>query len=68
MAFISIVGYDMANYSNLAAQITPAVECFAFDSIASTNDYLSALDFSKTTQICITSEQHRAKVSMSVAG
>ena len=51
----------MANYSNLAAQITPTVECFAFDTIASTNDYLSALDFSKTTQICITSEQTQGK-------
>ena len=51
----------MANYSNLAAQITPEVECFAFDTIASTNDYLSALDFSKTTQICITSEQTQGK-------
>jgi BirA family biotin operon repressor/biotin-[acetyl-CoA-carboxylase] ligase len=51
----------MANYSNLVDQIDTQVECFTFDSIASTNDYLSALDFSSTTQICIASEQTQGK-------
>ena len=51
----------MANYSHLVDQISAPVECFVFDSIASTNDYLSALAFSKTTQICIANEQTQGK-------
>ena len=51
----------MANYSHLVDQISTPVECFVFDSIASTNEYLSALAFSKTTQICIAHEQTQGK-------
>lgn len=61
MAFFNVAGYYVANYSNLVDQIDAQVECFAFDSITSTNDYLSALDFSSTTQICIASEQTKGK-------
>ena len=61
MAFIDVADYHMANYSHLVDQISASVECFVFDSIASTNDYLSALAFSKTTQICIANEQTQGK-------
>ncbi len=61
MAISYVASYYVANYSNLANQIGSSVECFAFDSIASTNDYLSALAFSDTTQICIASEQTQGK-------
>jgi len=51
----------MADYSNLKTQIDLPVECFVFDSIASTNDHFSTLEFSKKTQICITREQTQGK-------
>jgi len=51
----------MADYSNLEGQIDSPVECFVFDSIPSTNDYLSSLTFSKTTQVCVTREQTQGK-------
>jgi BirA family biotin operon repressor/biotin-[acetyl-CoA-carboxylase] ligase len=51
----------MADYSHLQQQLGDGVECFVFDSIPSTNDYLSALAFSKSPKICITREQTRGK-------
>lgn len=51
----------MVDYSSLEDKISTPVECFVFDSIASTSDYLSALEFSKTTQVCIAREQTQGK-------
>ncbi len=51
----------MVNYSNLANYLSDDIECFAFDSIPSTNDYLAQLTFCTKTQVCITSEQTRGK-------
>ncbi len=51
----------MVDYSNLEDKINSPVEYFVFDSIASTNDYLSALAFSQTTQVCIAREQTQGK-------
>ncbi len=51
----------MVDYSHLESNIDSPVECFVFDSIASTNNYLSSLKFSKTTQICIAREQTQGK-------
>ncbi len=47
----------MANYSNLTNYLNDDIECFVFDSISSTNDYLAQLVFCTKTQVCITSEQ-----------
>jgi BirA family biotin operon repressor/biotin-[acetyl-CoA-carboxylase] ligase len=47
----------MNDYANLKAQINSPVDCFIFDTITSTNDYLASLKFSKITQVCITEEQ-----------
>lgn len=51
----------MADYSNLESQINTPVKCVVFDSIASTNDYLSMLAFSKTPQVCIAREQTQGR-------
>ncbi|ABL02688.1 biotin--acetyl-CoA-carboxylase ligase [Candidatus Ruthia magnifica str. Cm (Calyptogena magnifica)] len=51
----------MVNYSDLVNYLSDDVECFTFDSISSTNDYLSQLAFCTKTQICIASEQTRGK-------
>ncbi len=51
----------MANYSTLPSLLSDDIECFIFDSIPSTNDYLTNLEFSLATQICITSEQTHGK-------
>ena len=51
----------MADYSDLKDLIKQDVECFVFDSIASTNQHLSGLEFSNTTQVCIAREQTQGK-------
>lgn len=51
----------MADYSTLPALLTDDIECFVFDSLPSTNDYLSGLPFSNHTQVCITTEQTHGK-------
>ena len=51
----------MADYSTLSIQLTDDIECFVFDTIPSTNDYLSGLPNSTKTQICIASEQTSGK-------
>ncbi len=51
----------MADYSNLEGQIDTPVECFVFNSIDSTNDYLSGLAFSRTTQVCVAREQTQGR-------
>ncbi|MDC9726615.1 MAG: biotin--[acetyl-CoA-carboxylase] ligase [Candidatus Thioglobus sp.] len=51
----------MADYPNLESQINTPVTCVVFDSIASTNDYLSTLAFSKTPQVCIAREQTQGR-------
>ncbi|SMN16451.1 Biotin operon repressor / Biotin-protein ligase [uncultured Candidatus Thioglobus sp.] len=48
----------MADYSDLESKIDSPIEYVVFDSIASTNDYLSKLSNNNTkTQICIALEQ-----------
>jgi BirA family biotin operon repressor/biotin-[acetyl-CoA-carboxylase] ligase len=51
----------MNDYANLKSKINSPVDCFIFDTITSTNDYLATLKFSKTTQICITQEQTKGR-------
>ena len=51
----------MTDYSTLSALLPNSVECFVFDSIPSTNSYLSALPFCKNTQVCITTEQTQGR-------
>ncbi len=51
----------MADYSDIKTQIKFPVELTVFDSIPSTNHYLSSLEFSATTQICIAREQTQGK-------
>lgn len=50
---------DLAKYlkNNLNAEI----ECFVFDSIPSTSDYLLSLEFAKNPQVCIASAQTAGK-------
>lgn len=57
MVVISVTRYVMAHYSDLASYLSNDIECFAFDSIPNTNDYLAQLAFCTKTQVCITSEQ-----------
>ncbi len=57
MVVASAANFDMVDYSNLADQLGESVECFVFDSIPSTNDYLAQQAFCKKTQVCITAEQ-----------
>ncbi|MBE8189340.1 MAG: biotin--[acetyl-CoA-carboxylase] ligase [Candidatus Thioglobus sp.] len=51
----------MADYSTLSTLLADDIECFVFDSLPSTNDYLANLPFCKNPQICITSEQTAGK-------
>ncbi len=51
----------MIQYSTLSALLPKDVECFVFDSLPSTNDYLANLPVSDGVQVCITSEQTRGK-------
>ncbi len=51
----------MADYSTLASLLSDDIECFVFDSIPSTNDYLTGLPFSTKTQVCIATEQTHGK-------
>lgn len=51
----------MADYSTLSTLLAEDIECFVFDSLPSTNSYLTSLAFSKRTQVCITSEQTYGK-------
>ncbi len=52
---------DMDNYSNLGTYLNDDVDCYSFDSIPSTNDYLSSLEFSPRIQVCIAREQTHGK-------
>lgn len=61
MVVISVTRYVMVYYSDLASYLSDDIECFTFDSIANTNDYLSQLAFCTKTQVCITSEQTHGK-------
>lgn len=61
MVVISVTRYVMVDYSDLASYLGDDIECFTFDSIANTNDYLSQLAFCTKTQVCITSEQTHGK-------
>lgn len=51
----------MVDYSDLKVHLTGDIECHIFDSIPSTNDYLSALAFSPKTQVCISAQQTQGK-------
>jgi len=51
----------MVDYSDLNKLIKHDVECFVFDSIASTNMHLCDLKPSNTTQVCIAREQTQGK-------
>ncbi len=53
--------YDMVDYSRLENYLSDEVECFVFDSIPSTNNYLSSLAFSLKTQVCIAAQQTQGK-------
>ncbi|SEH61881.1 biotin--acetyl-CoA-carboxylase ligase [Bathymodiolus azoricus thioautotrophic gill symbiont] len=61
MAFFGFGAYNMDNYSNISAHLNGDIDCHIFDSIPSTNDYLSSLEFSPRTQVCIASEQTQGK-------
>lgn len=61
MVIIGIGGYNMVDYSDLNRYLPSDIECFIFDSIASTNDYLLSLKFSPKTQVCIATEQTQGK-------
>ncbi|SMN10667.1 Biotin operon repressor / Biotin-protein ligase [uncultured Candidatus Thioglobus sp.] len=45
----------------LTTQLNFDIDCHYFDSIPSTNDYLTTLAFSPKTQVCITAEQTQGK-------
>lgn len=49
----------MVDYS--ALRLTDGIECFVLDSIASTNNYLTELPFSKDVKACIAREQTAGK-------
>jgi hypothetical protein len=51
----------MVDYSRLENYLSDEVECFVFDSIPSTNNYLSSLAFSLKTQVCIAAQQTQGK-------
>jgi len=51
----------MVDYSHLENYLSDEVECFIFDSIPSTNGYLSSLAFSLKTQVCIAAQQTQGK-------
>lgn len=51
----------MADYCTLSTLLTEDVECFVFDSIPSTNDYLLSLPLSEKTQLCIAYDQTKGK-------
>ena len=51
----------MVDYSNLASELQQKADCFVFDSIPSTNDYLLALAFSNKPKICIANQQTQGK-------
>ncbi|SFV85013.1 Biotin-protein ligase [hydrothermal vent metagenome] len=51
----------MVNYSDLKNQLSGDIDCHIFDSLPSTNDYLSSLVFSPRTQICITAQQTQGR-------
>ena len=61
MAFFGFSAGNMDNYLNLSTHLNGDVDCHIFDSIPSTNDYLSSLEFSPRTQVCIASEQTQGK-------
>lgn len=52
---------DMVDYSDLKTHLSGDIDCHIFDSIPSTNDYLSSLTFSPRTQVCITTQQTQGK-------
>ncbi|SFV87525.1 Biotin operon repressor / Biotin-protein ligase [hydrothermal vent metagenome] len=58
---ITVIRGDMIDYSALKAHLVGNIECHIFDSIPSTNDYLSALEFSPKTQVCISAQQTQGK-------
>ncbi len=51
----------MSDYSSLPNLLGDEVECFVFDSIPSTNDYLASLPFSNNPQVCITRQQTKGR-------
>lgn len=48
-------------YHNLYQYLPSEVECFAFDEIDSTNDYLAQQTFSTHPQVCISNQQFHGK-------
>lgn len=61
MANIEPTCSDMVDYSDLKAHLSGDIDCHIFDSIPSTNDYLSSLDFSPRTQVCVATQQTQGK-------
>ena len=51
----------MVDCSKLTSQLDRKVECFVFDAIPSTNDFLLQKGFGENTQICVTREQIKGK-------
>ena len=51
----------MADYSILASLLKDDVDCFIFNKIASTNDYLAKMPFVNKIQVCIAREQTHGK-------
>lgn len=51
----------MVDYSELKNHLNDDVDCHYFESIPSTNDYLSSLAFSSKIQVCVTNQQTQGK-------
>lgn len=51
----------MMNASDLASRLRDEIECFVFDSMPSTNDYLSQLKPSPKAQVCVCAQQTHGK-------
>ncbi|BAS68417.1 BirA family transcriptional regulator, biotin operon repressor / biotin-[acetyl-CoA-carboxylase] ligase [endosymbiont of Bathymodiolus septemdierum str. Myojin knoll] len=51
----------MVNYSDLTAHLSGDIDCHIFDTLPSTNDYLSSLAFSPRTQVCVAMQQTQGK-------
>ncbi|WP_369178865.1 biotin--[acetyl-CoA-carboxylase] ligase [Candidatus Thiodubiliella endoseptemdiera] len=51
----------MVDYSDLKIHLSGDIDCHIFDTIPSTNDYLSALVFSPKTQVCVSTRQTQGK-------
>ena len=57
-----MIANHLSSYKDfLENYLNEEIECFVFDSIPSTNSYLSSLAFSAKTQVCIAAQQTQGK-------